>query len=115
MTPRTPFVFLAIATTRAAMSEFCTWPLRVTTPAEVVTWISLDLMSLPLANAVFTFVVIVVSLSAVAVPTYAFFAAPSVSSPARCIEVLAGTGGLVLGFCARAGIVSPIPRSLSEK
>jgi hypothetical protein len=32
-------------------------------------------MFLPLAKAVFTFVVIVVSLNAVAVPVYAFFAA----------------------------------------
>jgi hypothetical protein len=70
-------------------------------------------MFLPLAKAVFTFAVIVVSLNAVAVPAYAFFAAPSVSWPAWRIEVLAGTGGLVLVFCARAGIARPMQNAIA--
>ena len=85
-----------MATRRAAISEFLTWPPSVTTPAVVVTWISLESMPLPVANAVFTFVVIFVSVNAVAVPVYAFFTAHPVFSPARCIEVLAGTGALAL-------------------
>jgi hypothetical protein len=68
---------------------------------------------LPLAKAVLTFVVIVVSLNAVAVPVYAFFAAPSVSVPARSIEVLAETGALALVFCAKAGIARPIPNIIA--
>jgi hypothetical protein len=68
---------------------------------------------LPVAKAAFTFVVIFVSVKAVAVPVYAFFTAPSVFSPTRCIEVLAGAGALALVSWAKAGIASPILRAIA--
>jgi hypothetical protein len=76
---RRPLVFLAIVTTCVAIAEVFTWQLRVTTPAGVATWISLDLMFLPPAKALFTFAVSVVSLKAVAVPAYAS------SRPFQCL------------------------------